>query len=96
MKAGGLLAGGRRAVPFVFNPLGILVVTRKEELVPMKNFLFWDFIYFYTERILERISGGSWTLGNFSWRGETSEEAGVRSPGEKWRPETSDVTNPQH
>ena len=68
MKAGGLLAGGRRAVPFVFNPLGILVVTRKEELVPMKNFLFWDFIYFYTERILERISGGSWTLGNFSWR----------------------------
>ena len=34
----------------------------------MKNFLFWEFIYFYIERILERISGGSWTLGNFSWR----------------------------
>ena len=30
----------------------------------MKNFLFWEFIYFYIERILERISGGSWTLGS--------------------------------
>lgn len=27
---------------------------------------------------------------------ETSKEAGVRSPREKWRPEASAVTNPQH
>ena len=27
MQTGGRLAGGRRVVPFVFNPFGILVIT---------------------------------------------------------------------
>lgn len=63
-------------MPFVFNPFGILVVTsergtrarEKFSVLGFHLFFFFFLIYFYTERILERISGGSWTLGNFSWR----------------------------
>lgn len=50
MKAGGLLAGGRRAVPFVFNPFGILVVTSERGTRAREKFSVLGFhLFLYRE-----------------------------------------------